>query len=126
MALEYVQQQFVHNNSEQRTTARPGYAICREATGGYSITIGRQQLYFESISELDHFLDSSAWPMPHADEHATIEKPVEPMCPLHGQTGADGVRDFANVLARLSSEQRAALARERATHQAELDRYNHD
>ena len=41
-------------------------------------------------------------------------------CPLHNQSGADGVRGFAEIIAGLSAELRAAYERERAARQAEL------
>ncbi len=44
-------------------------------------------------------------------------------CPLRHQTGAQGVNDFAALIARLSPEQRAAFESERAQRQDELDGY---
>jgi hypothetical protein len=124
MGLEFARQHMTHSASEERGAAVAGYIICREASGGYGLIIGRQQLYFETMAELDRFLETAAWLEPGAEQPSTPGEAAGLICPMDSQTGADGVRDFNTVLARLSSEHRAAFARERAICQAELSRYS--
>jgi hypothetical protein len=46
-------------------------------------------------------------------------------CPLHAQTGHDAVKNFAQIIAHLPPELRAAFEAERQACQAELKAYIH-
>jgi hypothetical protein len=45
-------------------------------------------------------------------------------CPLHNQSGADGIKNFELIVARLSDDERAAFEAERAARHAERERYS--
>lgn len=120
MPLQSAQQQLSPLDPEQFTPRESGYVVCREANGGYSISINHEHVYFESVAELDRFLDRSAWAARVSGEAHLNDAIARSLCPLHDQTGADAVRDFLGVLARLSPEEFSAYQRERAALQAEL------
>jgi len=120
MALEPAQQQLAIGEPAQYTTAARGYVIRHETNGGYRIDHDQQQLYFESIAELEHFLDRVTIAVQLVGEVHAIGTARVYRCPLHDQTGADAVYDFVGVLARLSPEEFAAYERERTARQAEL------
>ena len=44
-------------------------------------------------------------------------------CPLHNQSGADGIKNFELLVARLSADERAAFEAERAARNAEREHY---
>lgn len=119
MALDPAPPQLALADSPHPATPSPGYVICREANGGYRIDADQQQLYFESIAELEHFLDRALIAVQFVDEAHALGAPHVYRCPLLNQTGADGVCDFIGVLARLSPEEFADYERERAARQAE-------
>lgn len=44
-------------------------------------------------------------------------------CPLHNQSGADGIKNFDLIVARLSADERAAFEAEREARHAEREHY---
>jgi hypothetical protein len=45
-------------------------------------------------------------------------------CPLHNQSGADGIKNFDMIVARLSADERAAFEAERAARHAEREHHH--
>lgn len=45
-------------------------------------------------------------------------------CPLHNQSGADGIKNFELIVAQLSAAERAAFEAERAARHSDRDRHS--
>lgn len=130
----------------ERIAAMPDFSIYREMGGGYIIFVEGQERRFASEIEarMGQLRARAAWLRSHSTTAAAHDvghtgqrapgatrrrlstRAAYPGgrnahgCPLLNQAGADGIRDFARLLAALSPEERAAFERERRARRAEV------